>query len=60
MNRLHLILVAVLDAAKEGGLYQDHAEAVFNALSDFLADVPAEPVTLLEENLRSILEAEVP
>ena len=60
MNRLHLILVAVLDTAREGGLHQDHADAVFTALSGILADVPAEAVTLFEENVKRILDAELP
>ena len=60
MNRLHLILAAVLDTAKEGGLRPDHAEAVFNALSGFLADVPVESITVFEQNVRTILEAELP
>jgi hypothetical protein len=61
MNRLHLILVAVLDTAQEaGGLHQDHAEAIFNALSDILAEVPDEAVTHFEENVKRILAADVP
>jgi hypothetical protein len=60
MNRLHLILAAALDAAKEGGLSQKHAEAVFNALSDYLTGVPSDSVSLFEGNVRKILDAPLP
>ncbi len=61
MNRLHLILVAILDTAQQdGGLQQDHAEALFNALSEFLSEVPDDSVALFEQNVRCILNAEVP
>ncbi len=61
MNRLHLILIAILDTAQQAGeLRQDHAEAIFNALSDFLADVPTEALTHFEENVKRILDAELP
>ena len=61
MNRLHLILVAVLDTARQaGGLDQDHAEAIFDALSETLAGVPNEAVLRFEENVKLILAAPVP
>ena len=60
MNRLHLILVAVLDTAKGGGLSQEHAEAVFDALSDYLTGVPSDSVNQFEENVRRILDAALP
>jgi hypothetical protein len=60
MNRLHLILVAILDTAKAGGLHQENAEAVFDALSEILADVPEEAIAAFEENVRRILDADLP
>jgi hypothetical protein len=60
MNRLHLILAAALDAARAGGLPEDRAEAVFNALSGHLAAVPAEAVAVFEANVRRILDADLP
>ena len=60
MNRLHLILVAVLDSAKGGGLSQEHAEAVFDALSDYLNGIPSDCISQFEENVRRILDADLP
>ena len=60
MNRLHLILAAALDAARAGGLSEDRAEAVFNALSGRLTDVPDEAVAVFEANVRRILDADLP
>jgi hypothetical protein len=57
VNRLHLILVAVLDTAKAGGLPQERAEALFNSLSPYLSDVPDEDLAGFEENARRILDA---
>ncbi len=60
MNKLHLILVAVLDTARAGGLKPEHAEALFHALSGYLKDVPAEVVVLFEQNVQRILDAKLP
>lgn len=60
MNKLHLILVAVLDTAKAGGLKQSHAETLFHALSGYLRDVPGEIVVVFEQNVERILGAKLP
>jgi hypothetical protein len=59
MNKLHLVLFAVLDTAKSSGLHQERAEAIFDNVSSFLSDVPAEAVKAFEENLKRILEADL-
>jgi hypothetical protein len=59
VNRLHLILVAVLDTSKAGGLKQDHAETLFHALSPYLRDVPTE-IVAFEQNVQRILDAKLP
>jgi hypothetical protein len=60
MNALHLILVAILDTAKTGGLSQNRAEVAFHSLSPHLSVVPDEAVTAFEENVRRILDADLP
>jgi hypothetical protein len=60
VNRLHLVLVAVLDTARSGGLPQERAEATFDAISPYLSDVPEEAVAAFEENVRRILDADFP
>jgi hypothetical protein len=60
MTRLHLILFAALDTARGGGLSRRDAEAIFDALSEYLDDVPGDCVTTFEENVRRILDADLP
>jgi hypothetical protein len=60
VNKLHLILVAVLDTAKAGGLKPEHAEALFHSLSCYLRDVPSEIVVVFEQNVQRILDAKLP
>jgi hypothetical protein len=60
VNKLHLILLAVLDTAKAGGLKQDQAETLFHALSPYLRDVPSEIVAVFEQNVQRILDAMLP
>ena len=60
MNKLHLILVAVLDSAKTGGLKPEDAETLFHALSGYLHDVPREIVVVFEQNVQRILDAKLP
>ena len=60
MNKLHLILVAVLDTAKAGGLKEEHAETLFHALSGYLSSVPSEVVVVFEQNVQRILDAKLP
>ena len=59
MNKLHLILVAVLDTARAGGLKQDHAETLFHSLSGYLRDVPSEITVVFEQNVQRILDAKL-
>ncbi len=60
MNNLHLIAGAVHEAAKAGGLQQDHAETLFHRLSGYLDDVPGEIVVVFEEIVQRILDARLP
>jgi hypothetical protein len=60
MNRLHLILYAALDTAVAGGLRREDADALFDALNGYLADVPDECLTTFEQNVRRILDADSP
>jgi hypothetical protein len=60
VNKLHLILVAVLDTAKTGGLKPEHAEALFHSLSGYLRDVPSEILVVFEQNVQCILDAKLP
>jgi hypothetical protein len=60
MNRLHLLLAAVLDTARAGGLPGERAEALFDSLSPYLRDVPEGAVAAFEETARRILDADLP
>ena len=51
MTNLHLIVGAVLEAAKAGGLKQPHAESLFHRLSGYLDDVPGEVIGFAIERL---------
>ena len=60
MNRLHLLLAAILDTTRAGGLPGERAEALFNSLSGYLSNVPAEAVAACEDAIRRVLDADLP